>query len=59
MGSCTQEELISEARGSEDSNTLALLHKLFGKKPPLPEWARAALSAGWTPAKDFDRSAYE
>lgn len=57
MDSCTPDSLLSEAR--ESPNSLVTLHKLLGRKPPLPEWARAALSAGWTPPKDFDRSEYE
>ena len=43
----------------EDDHALRNAHAGLNKKPPLPEWMRAALSAGWTPPSEFDRSKYE
>jgi hypothetical protein len=59
MTACTEQELLSEARIAECHQTLETLHALFGKKPPMPAWMRAALSAGWTPPMGFNRSDYE
>jgi hypothetical protein len=53
-----EKELLGMAR-SEDAYALNSMHRILGKKPPLPEWARTALSAGWTPAPGFSLDDYE
>lgn len=57
MHRCKTEDLLSEAQG--DLEVLQTIHKLLGKKPPLPEWMGTALLSGWTPPSDFNRSDYE
>lgn len=52
-------QIISEIEGNGDPAYALKLRKLIARKPPLPGWMSAALSAGWTPPSSFDRSEYE
>jgi len=53
----SQKDFLDAIR--EDDHALRNAHAALGKKPPLPEWMASALSAGWTPPSEFDRSKYE
>lgn len=53
----SESRLLAEI--SNDPHLLVNVHAALGRKPPLPAWMASALSAGWTPPLEFDRSKYE
>lgn len=51
---CSNSELLNLGEGESK----ARIYKCLGRKPPMPDWIKGALSAGWTPPPSFDRSIY-
>lgn len=50
-------KLLSEAR--DEPRCDREIRKALGMKQRLPDWARAAKAAGWTPPADWDEAQYD